>query len=240
MKQKLDIQKISRSKSLSAEVTEQLHELITSGQVAVGEKLPSEHKLCDLFGVSRTVIREAISQLKSIGMLDTHRGRGAIVVEPDNSAYRLAYIVDPTDIKSILYILELRMSIETMAAEFAALRHSESDLNKIKQAVAAFELAAKNNQNTHQQDYEIHLAIAKASQNPYYLQLFRQFHQDAIPRMKALNVQRENKKTKAYIKRIHKEHLTICSAIEARDAVGARTAMYEHLDRSYQIYSNAL
>jgi DNA-binding FadR family transcriptional regulator len=132
------------------------------------------------------------------------------------------------------------MSIETMASEFAALRHTEADLEKIKKALLAFEVAVENEQSTHQQDYDFHFAIAAASQNPYYLQLYRQFHKDAIPRMKALNVNNKNQKTKAYTKRIHKEHLAIYSAIEARDAIGARTAMYEHLNRSHQLYSNAL
>lgn len=234
----LNIKKVSRSQSLSSEVAEKLQALLDSGEIKVGEKLPSEHKLCDLFGVSRTVIREAISQLKSIGLIDTKRGFGNIVLEKKMST--LAYEIQPNDLQSVLHILELRMSVETMAAEFAAQRHNEQDLKNLKDCLDSFEKAANSGASTHHEDFSFHLAIATASKNPFYQQLYHQLNQDAIPRMRALGPNKDTKTTADYLERIHNEHLAIYSAIEARDANTARSAMHRHLQRAYNLYSTIL
>lgn len=238
MKQDLSVQRISRSQSLSSEVVEKIKELIVSKQVAIGEKLPGEHKLCDLFGVSRTVIREAISQLKSKGMLETKHGIGAIVINDQDRVSDMAYFIDPTDLKSVLQILELRISVESMGASYAAQRRTEEDLVKLKKCLDAFEAAMESDTETHQQDYEFHLAITEATQNPYYVHFFKNISHHAIPRMKAWMSSRNKKKTKAYLSKIHDEHRAVFKAIQNQNERMARAAMHDHLYQAYEHYSS--
>ena len=76
----LNVKKLTREGSLSMNVADQLEGLITAGTIAVGEKLPTESGLCDSFGVSRTVIREAVAHLKSLGLVEARRGVGTTVI----------------------------------------------------------------------------------------------------------------------------------------------------------------
>jgi len=232
------LEKVTRPQSLSSEVAEKLQNFLKSDKIRIGEKLPSEHKLCALFGVSRTVIREAVSQLKSIGLVETKRGIGAIVIEKETKPTEFAYDILPNDLNSILHILELRMSVESMAAELAALRHNKNDLVQLKQCLDNFKKASTSGASTHLEDFAFHLAIATATKNPFYKKLYHQLNQDAIPRMKALSPNKDDKTTRTYLNRIHEEHVSIYSAIKAKDSKAARDAMNQHLQKAYDLYSS--
>ena len=78
----LQIERVGKGDSLASNVAKQLEKQISTGRIAVGDKLPTENALCDLFGVSRTVIREAITQLKSLGLVETKRGVGVFLTAP--------------------------------------------------------------------------------------------------------------------------------------------------------------
>lgn len=122
-------------------VADQLEALITQGKVAVGEKLPTENSLCDSFGVSRTVIREAITHLKSLGLVETRRGVGTSVLRSSTVEARPAERINPTTVEDILHLLELRLTLEPAAAELAALRHDDEDRQRLEAQHLAFSTA---------------------------------------------------------------------------------------------------
>src|ERR1700691_3653931 len=102
-------------KSLSAEVVDRLAEQIISGKLPVGAKLPSEAEMMRGMGVSRTVVREAVSALRARGLVITRQGAGAFV---DHNTGRQPYVIDPDglgSLGSVLDILELRMAVESEA-----------------------------------------------------------------------------------------------------------------------------
>ena len=232
----ITIEKVARPGNLASHVAEQLEKMIVQGQIAVGDKLPTENNLCDMFGVSRTVIREAITQLKSLGLVETRRGVGTTVLRNQTSETFYAYSINPSAVEDILHILELRLSVETTAAELAALRHSEADLARMEQSMVDFDKAMQDGSLAREADFDFHYAIALATGNPFIRQFYEQFNKNIIPRAKIVNANLDHSATEEYLARVRQEHTAILDAIRARDTEGARKAMHNHLYRAYHLY----
>lgn len=232
----LQVQRVGKSDSLATTVAKQLETEITSGRIKVGEKMPTEGALCDLFGVSRTVVREAITQLKSLGLVETRRGVGTTVIRAMSSESVFAYSVDPTAIQDILHILEIRMSVETDACALAAKRRTEADLAKMEEHFLAFDQALVRGELARKEDYQFHLAICQATHNPFFKQFYEQFNKNVIPRANLVNSNVDQVASEEYLGKVRAEHEAILSCIRAQDADGARDAMYRHLNRAYLRY----
>jgi GntR family transcriptional repressor for pyruvate dehydrogenase complex len=112
---------------LADQVAATLETEIRSGRLAEGEKLPTEQSLVQQFGVSRTVVREAISRLRSLGLVDARQGSGMFVIKPDVEPLKF----DPqttASIEAVLQIVEVRRALEAEVAELAAQRRKASDV----------------------------------------------------------------------------------------------------------------
>ena len=232
----LQIQRVGKGDSLATTVAKQLETEITSGRIKVGDKLPTEGALCDLFGVSRTVIREAITQLKSLGLVETRRGVGTTVLRSMSSENVFAYNVDPTAIKDILHILEIRMSVESAACALAAERRTDADLARMEQHFTEFDAALLRGELARKEDYEFHLAICQATHNPFFKQFYEQFNKNVIPRANLVNSDVHHVASEEYLERVRAEHKAILTSIQAKDSDAARDAMYQHLNRAFQRY----
>lgn len=232
----LQIQKLGKGDSLATTVAKQLEAEITSGRIKVGDKLPTEGALCDLFGVSRTVVREAITQLKSLGLVETRRGVGTSVLRAASSETVFAYNVDPTAIQDILHILEIRMSIESDACALAAKRRTQADLEKMESYCQAFDEALTRGELARKEDYGFHLAICQATHNPFFKQFYEQFNKNIIPRANLVNSNVDQAASEEYLIKVKAEHEAILSCIRAQNAEGAKQAMYRHLKRAYERY----
>src|SRR5215210_4601587 len=115
----MDIDAIARGERLSDKVARQLAEAIDRGELKPGERLPRERELTDSFSVSRMVVREALSQLKSEGLIEARQGLGAFVaVDPQRDSFRLRSPGDNGH--DLQQIFELRVIVESAAAEMAA------------------------------------------------------------------------------------------------------------------------
>lgn len=238
MKHSLQIERVGKGDSLATNVAKQLELQISTGRIAVGEKLPTENALCDLFGVSRTVIREAITQLKSLGLVETKRGVGTSVIRAQSSETLFAYQIDPTAINDILHVLEMRLSIETTACELAAVRRSEEDVALLEKHFQAFDEALSRGELARKEDYDFHLAICTATRNPFLKQFYEQFNKNVIPRAKLVNSNLKQVATDEYLHRVRSEHLEILNCIKNQDGEGARNAMHNHLYRAYHLYEH--
>ncbi|MFW3614849.1 FadR/GntR family transcriptional regulator [Billgrantia antri] len=235
-----NVQKVAKRGSLPDHVADTLEALILEGKISVGEKLPTEARLCDSFGVSRTVIREAVTHLKSLGLVETRRGVGTTVLRSTAIEARPAERISPTTIDDILHVLELRLSLEPAAAELAALRHDVEDRRNLEARHAAFIKAHAEKSQARVEDYEFHYAIFQAAKNPFFLQLYSQLSQSMIPRAKLSAVDINRAAAERYIGRVKEEHGYILEAILSRDEAAARETMYQHLHRSWHLYRNYL
>lgn len=222
--------------SLSRQVADQLEAFILDGKIPVGEKLPTEMELCDKFGVSRTVIREAVAKLKSLGLLETKRGVGTTVVRNAPADTPFNKSINPTEVEDILNILELRLIVEEAASRLAAERRDDADIERLERVCEDFHQALTEHKQARTEDFEFHLAIAAATKNPMIKAFFEQFNKNVIPRAKLLKADIDQEESERYLERVEGEHRAILDAIKARDSEAAGRAMHQHLSRAYHLY----
>jgi len=156
---------------LYEKVIDKIKELIVSGQLKTGEKLPSERELADRFQVSRVPIREALKILEFIGVVQAVHGDGIYVknIDMDSIIEKLNYAMTEPD-STINELFEAREAIEIMAVKLAAIRRTEKDIEMMKNIIAEMEMTALenndiNNNNYIKLDMEFHSLITKASRN---------------------------------------------------------------------------
>jgi len=220
---------VKRRETLTTQLARELTDRIDAGTFARGSKLPTEQELINEFGVSRTVVREAISNLKAAGLVSTHQGIGAFVMEDAPSpSFRIA-----TDnmqlIEEVVGGLELRIAIELEAASLAAMRRSEDDLSAIEAACRSMDRAIETGDGNIQADLDFHLAIARSTHNPNFVNIFNYLGKVLIPRSRVPTHHFGAVTLGEYLGRINEEHRQVLSAIRARDSEGARAAMRVHL-----------
>lgn len=233
-----EVTRISTQESLSRQIAQQLESLITQGRIEVGDKLPTESQLCDMFGVSRTAVREAIAHLKSMGLVETRRGIGTRVLRSAPERPFPVRRISATTVEDILHILELRLTLDCQAASLAAKRRSEMDVQALKTAHAGFLAACDAGAQARHEDYVFHRAIVEATHNPFFVSLYDQLNEGAIPRTKLLAVELDPAAVTYYLERVAREHAEILQAIVSGEAESARDAMHRHLKRAYENYAS--
>src|SRR3954468_10318426 len=130
-----------RRPSLPADLVQSLGDWIRRGRLQAGAKLPPEGAIMEEFGVSRTVVREAISRLQAAGMVETRHGIGTFVLgHGDGSSFRIAPAQLAT-LHDVIGVLELRMAVETESAALAAVRRTPDNLLALRSALDAFAVA---------------------------------------------------------------------------------------------------
>ncbi|VTU24044.1 FadR/GntR family transcriptional regulator [Variovorax sp. PBL-E5] len=220
-----------RSRGLAHGLVEDLSVKIRDGALRAGDKLPTESEIMRAFGVSRTVVREALSKLQASGLVETHHGVGTFVLQPRaGGVFRL----DPGDIATsvdVLAVLELRISLETESAGLAATRRTEEQLLAMREALDDFERNVAVAGNTVAPDFRFHLQIAQATGNPYFADIMSHLGTTIIPRTR-INAIRNHDRRGEYLSRVNREHEEIYAAIARGDAESARAAMRIHLTNS--------
>jgi GntR family transcriptional repressor for pyruvate dehydrogenase complex len=222
--------------NLAAHAAGILARSIEDGSLRPGARLPGEIELARQLGISRPVVREAIAYLKADGLVESRHGRGLFVNRQETLRLRLGEI-DASD-KSILEFLELRRGLEVEAAQLAALRHTDLDLDRMEAAIAALNVADEAGEESSEHDLAFHLAIADAARNP----LFRRVLQFVAKPLLA-SIQEMRAKDRGAAKRIEKRrahHDRILKRIKARDAAGAAEAMRCHIDEACGHYAALL
>lgn len=211
------------------EVARELVGRIRSGEWLPDTRLPSEQSMADQFGVSRTVIREAIARLKNEGLVVTRQGSGAFVRDWQTSSLHLGPEISKS-LKSVLFIAELRKGIEAEAAALAAERRTHKDLAGIEKAFARVSETARVRGDSTRADMGFHRAIADASHNPYYTAILDYLSQFLV---QALRVSRGNEALRDdFARQVESEHLDIVDAIRRKDSSAARLAAQIHMDQA--------
>lgn len=145
-----------QAKTLVVKVSEELRSQIAKGRYKTGERLPSEAQMTQEFGVSRTVVREAIASLRSDGLVEPRQGAGVFVLEPPPVERRPFHNVDLARVSSLIEMLELRTAVEGDAAGLAAVRRSPAQEEKIIEAFDAFRASAAKGIPTAEADFAFH------------------------------------------------------------------------------------
>ena len=213
-----------------------LRKRIAAGEYGSSGKLPTENQMTTIFGVSRTVVREAIAALAADGLVQSRQGAGVFVVAQATTPFNAIGAESSNKISVALNVLEVRMGIEIESAGLAALRRSASQDAAIQEAWNEFERLLKLGIPTGKTDFAFHRAIAAATNNPFYIEVLDALGSRTIPCDVASPWGTESVLTYEYQAGLQQEHLKILRAISAQDAGGAREAMREHLSRSQERY----
>ncbi len=228
------------SHSLVEGVVDQVASRIASGTFVSGEKLPTEQRMMQALGVSRTVIREAISRLQAAELVETRHGVGTFVRDAGQKAPERLAESSIITMYDVLDMLEFRISLETQAAGLAAAKRTEEDLTAFAIIFKAFVDEVSKGGSASQEDLNFHLHIGKSTGNRYFEEVYRFIGGNTIPRMRLKIAQYTNESQEAYLMRNHLEHQAVFDAIVRQDAESAQAAMRMHLVNSRQRLRKAL
>lgn len=224
-----------RPRTRALALVEALGDRIRDGRWPPGARLPTEAALVAEFAVSRTVVREAISQLQAGGLVATRHGVGTFVIGlGETPGFRVAPDQLST-LRDVVALLELRIGVETEAAGLAAQRRTDAHLAAMRAALDAVAQALARREDAVAADFQFHLEIARATQNEHFARLMASFGMAAIPRARLAPAEptpADDEARLAYLRRVNAEHESIYDAIAAGDGDAARAAMRTHLANS--------
>lgn len=230
---------VQREPTLSNRVVDQLETLIIDSQLRPGDRLPSERELAHHFGVSRTVVREAIRALSARGLLEVNSGSGTIV--RDLTAEVVAHSMnlflrmgqgqlDYEKVHEVRYLLEVEI------AGLAAERCSAEDLSQMEAILdeAAENLAHENRHHFAETDVAFHAVLARATQNELFSLLLDSLA-DIMFEIRLSGFDVPNTPTHAL-----SDHRAIFEQVKAGNSEAAREAMRQHMIRGKEIQHQAL
>lgn len=203
--------------------------VIVAGKLPEGERLPAETELASSFGVSRPVVREALSRLRADGVIVSRRGSGSYVQrKPSPQLLSLAPIGGIAD---LMRCFEFRIALEGEAAALAAVRRSDDDVAQMEAALAALEQAIERKSVGTQADIRFHNAIAAASKNKLFtttLTALADVIFQGVSVARKLTLQASTRR----LLTVQAEHRRIFEAIRDEDASAARKAVRQHIENA--------
>lgn len=216
-------------------IIRQIRSLITSGKLKAGDRLPSERKLAEKFGVSRGNVRDALQKLEFYGILKTLPQSGTVVAGMGIAALEgLISDVLKVENSDFASLVETRVLLETESARLAAKRRTPEDIIKIQNALYAHETKIEEGSAAVEQDLMFHLKIAEASKNPVLKSLMLIIIPDIINNFNKLNVCGGGRLYQSLA-----EHKLILKHIIAQNSDEAAKAMTFHLKEVLE-YSRSL
>lgn len=219
----------SRDRTLSDRVYEDILAMIMSGEIPVGDKLPTEKVLCERSGVSRPVLRQALKQLREDGVIVSRQGSGSFVQRrPENAVLDIAPVGSIADIQRTF---EFRAAIEGEAAYLAAERRTNEDVAKLRELLAELDRCIQVGELGVDADEEFHALICTASGNQYFVTARASMKANI---MTGLNLTRNLSLTKPQdrMEMVQQEHYEILTAISEQDPERARQAMRAHVENA--------
>lgn len=226
-----DIQSDTRAErkpKLSERVVSMLREQILGGQISPGQKLPTEGQMTEAYGVSRTVIREAIASLAADGLVEARQGAGVFVLDHPTQVFG-GLKSESGKISQAINVVEVRMGLEIESAGLAALRRNAAQEARIQEAFFEFDRLLHLGEATGKADFAFHREIASATNNPFYVEILEALGDRTIPCDRTSPWYSPEVLTVEYLTGLQREHLMILKAISAGDPEAAREAMRAHL-----------
>jgi len=213
------------------EIAQKIEKLIQTSQLVPDDRLPSERDLCEQFSVSRPVVREALSSLKSKGLVSIRRGVGVFVKARDTREEFKIQAIELDEKFAISQVMELISTVEVAATRLAASRRTNEDLKKIRRCLLGMEYAIASDRLGDEEDFEFHQTIVLATHNPYFETLSQHLEHTARKMIRHL---RSNTKTRHtnLIEAVQAEHQAIYNAILDSDPVAAEMTARTHLENA--------
>jgi GntR family transcriptional repressor for pyruvate dehydrogenase complex len=211
----------------SDQIIQQIQDAIRNGNLARGDKLPTERALSEQFGVSRSVVREAIKALDAMGLVESRQGSGIFVRNNTIGSVSRAFVLSVSpDAESVDHLFEFRHGLEKEAARLAAIRATDDQIDEVEQTLTrmnAFEEEPDNWTLFGEVDTRFHQLVSESCGNPYL--------QVAIASVRDMqqNIVRIFSERAGSMEEAMKHHHQIFEAIRQRDPEAAATAMANHI-----------
>jgi GntR family transcriptional repressor for pyruvate dehydrogenase complex len=204
-------------------VVDKITNLIINGELSEGELLPPENKLCEIFGVSRSILREAIRVLATKGLVEVRSGYGTLARAPKDEIPEeaLSNYLKANSI-SLLQPMEIRIPIEIEAAKLAAERREEKHITMMEEALQIMRSPSKTLEMYVRADDDFHEIIVAATHNPIFGIVLR-------PLMRYLHLSRQLIIQHFGLSIGIEEHQAIFESIKEKDVISAAKRMEEHM-----------
>ncbi len=218
---------LSSYKKIGNELKKQLF----NGTYHIGDKLPTERDLAEFFNVSRTVIREALIMLEIEGFVEVRKGSGVYLIdlprvaENDESLEQID--VGPFE------LLQARQLLESSIAEFAAIQATRADITKLKEILLRERQTLEHGDEDYVADEDFHRTIAEITQNEVIIHMQKTLW-DLRTNSKMWQGLHAHIPNQNYRYLWIKDHENIISAMQKKDPVLARKAMWQHLENVKQ------
>jgi len=212
----------------------QIKDLITTGELKPGDRLPSERKLSELLNIGRTHVRDAIRKLEFYGILKTLPQSGTVVAGIGLTALEgLISDVIQLENSDFASLVETRVILEIEAIKLAAKRRTEADLRDLEVALNKYYSRINNNEQAVDEDMMFHLKIAEASQNRVLKSLMLIIIPDILT-----NYNKYQVCTNDRLKKRYEEHQKIFDCIKKQDDKRAGELMQDHLSDILKLGNN--
>lgn len=220
------------SERLSDRLAERLIAQIGSGVLNPGDRLPTEQQLAAAHGVSRTVVREAMHQLKSRSLVVARQGSG-VFVAPTPAHQALAF--DPKvlgSVQAVVHVIEVRRVLEGEIAALAAERATRAQIAELRRSLKAIDAAVAEGRDGVAEDLAFHRVIGESAGNPQFRLLIGFLEQYL---REAMRITRGNEaRRRDFMQSVQAEHRAMVEAIAARDPAAARHHATRHILRGEQ------
>ena len=214
--------------TLTERTEKKLLEYIAGNSYKIGAVLPTEDEFTELLGVSRVVVREALSRLRMLGVIETRRKRGTVLKSPDFFG-GMQTILDSGTLEenALRDLFELRLMLEIGMADFIFMRKTEEDLD-VLQAIVDKEELTLNTEESIRLDIKFHSTLYKISGN----KSLKQFQQLLEPLFSIYAPRQKNWKVKQII-----QHTGLLEILRSGSPEAFRTAMRLHLNTQFESMS---
>jgi GntR family transcriptional repressor for pyruvate dehydrogenase complex len=213
--------------TLATVVLRRLMDFIEQGSLRPGDPLPPQHELARRLSVSRTVLREAMQGLASLGVIEIRPGSGCYVQERERRLDTDALLEAYTH-ETALEVIEARIVIEVELAGLAALRATDDDLQRLETSLARIKRATARRRPTFALTAEFHRLLARAAHNGVLYRVAQLLRRPTLA--EGVRVERELPDVAA---REHETHVRLYLAVRDRDEAAARRLMREHLETAH-------
>jgi GntR family transcriptional repressor for pyruvate dehydrogenase complex len=219
-----------RKTRVSQDIIEQIRDLVTSGRLKPGDRLPSERELSQAMSVSRSSVREAVRAMESLGLIQARAGEGTFVASPAGSRGSDPVIASlHQDWSAQHKLFEVRRVIEPDLAALAARRATAEQIERLRATLNEQEAEILRGGTGVKQDNLFHFLMAEATGNEALVRIVDSL-MDLLLKTREESLQHDERRARSL-----KQHRAMLAAIEARDPRAAERLMREHIQDVEQL-----
>lgn len=213
------------NKRRSEQVAERIMNMIESGELRKGDKLPNEPEFAKQLGVSRGILREGLAQLKAHGIISRKPKDGTYILPQQGDRSNVtASTLQMIKTSSIRNIMDMRDAIEQKAAALVVERATDEELEELREIV----LKSADSEGKDDLDYFFHYRLVELSGNTIFMGIVNSYFEEIR------QIRDTNMNVPSHRQEVLKEHLAIVQALCSRDGAGAMAAVSEHMQNIWK------